>query len=315
MAPTILIVGATGNTGRSVVETLSKLLETSSTLSGYRIVALTRSASSPIAQGFAKLPGVEVIEQPWVEISSDWLRKNEVVRAFIASHTEPSHFAEESSFHVAALKAGVKYVVRISTTGPNVRPDCEAYYPRAHWAIETLLSSPEFEALQFTSLQPNSFSPLYLTAAAEFVKEFRKTGKVGTLRILGSKDVPVGIIDPDDIGYLAARLLELEDTSPHNGARYVINGPEDVTGDQVVKMVEGYIGTKVEDVRFEDLSFIDAWADSMPTSSARHLILSIKKGLESNWKGECSASTTSKEVLRIAAPKKTPAEVLKTLLE
>jgi len=88
MAPTILIAGSTGNTGRSVVKTLSKLLKINDTLSNYRILAITRSSNSGAAQQLAKLPSVEVVEQNWVEISTDWPREHEVVRAFIASHNE-----------------------------------------------------------------------------------------------------------------------------------------------------------------------------------------------------------------------------------
>lgn len=56
MAPTILIAGATGNTGRSVVETLSNLRNTSSVLSGHRIVALTRSADGLVARALPNSP-------------------------------------------------------------------------------------------------------------------------------------------------------------------------------------------------------------------------------------------------------------------
>ncbi len=243
MAPTILIVGATGNTGRSVVATLSKLLKTSNTFSNYGVLALTRSSTSPAARQLAKLPGVEVAERNWVKITADWLREHEVVRVFIAPHNQPNQFAEESTFHVAALKAGVKYVVRISTTAANVRPDCEAYYPRSHWTIEAMLSAPEFHDLQWTSLQPNVFSQVYLSPAAEFIKQYRKTGKKDTLRLRASRDAPVGIIDPDDVGVIAAHLLLQEDPTVHNNARYVLNGPEDTSGYQIVKMIEQHIGT------------------------------------------------------------------------
>ncbi|KAI0546653.1 NAD(P)-binding protein [Xylaria curta] len=312
MAPTILIAGATGNTGRSVVETLSKLRETSSVLSGHRIVALTRSAAGPVAQSFTKLPGVEVIEQNWVGITAEWLRKNEVVRAFIASIPETSQFTDETRFHIAALEADVKYVVRISTTAPNVRPDCKAFYARSHWAIEALLGTPEFERLQWTSLQPNSFAQLYLHNAAALIKQYRSTGKQDTLRLLGSADAPVGIIDQNEIGVLAALLLAQQDPTPHNKAKYVINGPEDISGNQVVKLIEQHIGAKVENVIFGDMSFIDSWAKHSPEPQN---ILSIKYALEPVIKGLCSASTTSKEVLELAAPKSTPAQVLESLLE
>ncbi|ODM18839.1 hypothetical protein SI65_05456 [Aspergillus cristatus] len=317
MAPTILIVGATGNTGRSVAKTMPKLLQASNALSDHRIIALTRSRNSSVAQELAKLPSVEVVEQNWVEITADWLREHEVVRAFIASHNEPNQFAEESTFHVAALQAGVKYVVRISTTAANVRPDCAAYYARTHWAIEALLSSSEFSGMQWTSLQPNVFSPLYLSPAAELIKQYRKTGKQDTLRLMASEDAPIGIIDPDDVGVLAAHLLSQDDPSAHNKAKYVLNGPEDITGKQIVAIVEQHIGTKVEEVSYKDMSFIDAFYEMnlAATRQSRNVIMSVKHALETAWEGKCTASTTTKEVLELAAPKRTPADVLRSLLK
>ncbi|KAJ5199516.1 NmrA-like family protein [Penicillium cf. griseofulvum] len=314
MTPSILIAGSTGNTGRAVVQTLPKLLQ--STQFGHRIIALTRSSSSPVAQELAKLPGVEVIEQNWVEITTDWLREHQVVRAFIASHNAPNQFAEESTFHLNALNAGVKYVVRISTTAANVRPDCPAYYPRQHWAIEALLGSPEFNNLQWTSLQPNVFSPLILSPAIELIKKYHKTGEQDTLRLMLSEDAPVGIIDPDDVGVIAAYLLSRDDTSVHNKTKYVLNGPEDITGKKIVDMVEQHIGTPVKDVSYKDVSFIDAMYEQYAaTNQSKNVIYSTTRALETAWEGKCSSATTSKEILELAAPKRTPADVFKTLLE
>ncbi|GKT97399.1 hypothetical protein CT0861_03316 [Colletotrichum tofieldiae] len=313
MAPTILVVGATGNTGRGVVETLSELLQTNTTFSGHRILALTRSSSGAAAQQLARLPSVEVAEQNWVEITPDWLRQQNVARAFIAPHNQPNQFAEESTFHLAALQAGVQYVVRISTTAANVRPDCPAYYPRTHWAIEALLSSPEFRALRWTSLQPNVFSHLYLYTAAELVKNFGKTGKQDTLRLMAPEDAPVGIVDPSEVGRLAAHLLTQEDVTPHDRAKYVVNGPEDITGRQIVEMAEKYMGAKVDDVSFGDLSFVDHQAEQ--TRESKNVILSIKQALNTAREGKCTSSTTSKEVLQLAAPKLTPAVIFKAMVE
>ncbi|KAH6952329.1 hypothetical protein BKA56DRAFT_605774 [Ilyonectria sp. MPI-CAGE-AT-0026] len=295
------------------VKTLSELLKTSKTFSGYRILALTRSSSGAVAQQLAALPNVEVVELRWVDITADWLREQNVTRAFIASHNEPNQFAEESTFHLAALNAGVEYVVRISTTAANVRPDCAAYYPRTHWAIETLLSSPEFQRLRWTSLQPNVFTNFYLGPAVELVKEFRKTGKQQPLRLFAAEDAPVGIIDPHEVGVFAARLLLEDDVTPHNGAKYVLNGPEDITGRQIVALVEQEISTKVEEVHFKDQSFLEYMAAQ--SRESRSVILSIRHAGETGWEGKCTASTTSKEVLQIAAPKNAPAGQFKIMLE
>lgn len=312
MAPTILIAGATGNTGRSVTETLPQLLKQSKTFSGHRVLALTRSLKSEVAQRLSKLPGVEVLEKNWVEITPEWLLEQEVVRAFIAPHNQPNQFGEESTFHVAALRAGVKYVVRISTTAANVRPDCDAYYARSHWAIEMMLSTPEFKDMQWTSLQPNIFSTFYFDTVVKWIQEYRKTGKKDTLRLVASEDGPIGVIDSNDVGTFAAHLLALEDPSPHNQARYNLNGPEDITGKQVVQLVEQYAGTKVDNVSYKDMSFVDQWAAASPD---KNLILSIKHAPRTAWDGKCRASMTSKAVLDIAAPKRTPADVFKSMLE
>ncbi|KAK3308260.1 uncharacterized protein B0T15DRAFT_523980 [Chaetomium strumarium] len=319
MAPTILVVGATGNTGRSVVETLSKFLNGSdnTTLPDHQVVALTRSLNNPVAQHLATLPGVQVLEHNWVDITADWLRGHQVVRAFIASPVQPSQFAEESAFHLAALRAGVQYVVRISTTAPNVRPDFPAFYPRQHWALEVMLGSPEFAGLQWTSLQPNVFTNFYLATSVEWIKQVRKTGKQDTpLRLMASKDAPVGVIHPDDVGEFAAKLLVQRDTAAHNKAKYVLNGPEDVTGEQIVRMVEQYIGAQVENVVYKDVTMVDGMAAAAEAAGqSKSIILSIKHGPVAAWEGKCTAATTSKEVLELAPPTRTVAGAFKALLE
>lgn len=315
--PSILIAGATGNTGQGVVRTLSNLLSTGNALPNHQIIALTRSLQSPVAQQLAKLPGVQVLEQNWVEITPDWLKSHSVDRAFIASHLNTTQFAEESTFHVAALQAGVKYVVRISTNAPNVRPDCPAYYPRSHWAIETMLATPEFSAMQWTSLQANMFAPLCMFSAAQFVKQYRETGVQGTLKLPISRDVPVAMIDPDEIGVFAAHLLVLPDPSAHNKARYVVNGPVDTDGKEIVGWVEGYIGAKVESVSYEDMSDMSSspMLEDLRKNNSPNVINSIQAAPLPLWAGECSVSTTSKAVLELAPPKRTPEQVLRDIFE
>ncbi len=312
MASTILVAGATGNTGRAVVETLSGLLQKSDAFKGHKIIALTRDASGTAAQHLAAFHAVQVVQLNWVDVTPGWLRQNNVVRAFIASHNQPNQFAEESTFHVAALNAGVEYVVRISTTAANVRPDCAAFYPRTHWAIESLLGAPEFAALKWTSLQPNVFSQFVLGPAAELVKSYRQSGKQSVLRLMSSEDAPIGVVDSNDVGVFAAHLLVEKDLAAHNKAKYVLNGPEDISGRQIVNLVEQHLGTQVQDVRYKDMSFIDQMAEKSLESTS--VILSIKHALETAWDGKCTAATTSKAVLELAAPQRTPAEVLKALL-
>lgn len=313
MAPTILVVGATGNTGKGVVETLPGLLRNSPTLSQHRILALTRSKDSETAQKLATLSGVDLAEQNWIEINSKWLRDHEVVRVFIASHNEPTQFAEEGQFLVEALQAGIQYVVRISTTAANVFPGNLAYYPRSHWAIEQMLSQPDFKEMHWTSLQPNVFFPYVLGTAAEFIKEYRDTGKQSQLSIMLAADAPVAVIDALDVGVVAAHLLAQDDTGTYNQAKLVLNGPQDLTGQQIVALVEEQIGAKVEDVKYKDVSAIEQWADAT-TSGSKNLIRSITHAPEVSWEGKTKSDTTSEEILKIAAPQMTADAYLKQMI-
>ena len=314
MAPTFLIIGATGNTGRSTVSTLSNLIQQNPSYAQHRILALTRSASSPVAQHLATLPRVDVIEKAWSEITPGWLREHAVERAFVASHLQPSHFAEETTFLVAALAAGVRYVVRVSTTASNVRPDTPVYYARMHWAVEAMLSTPAFAALKWTALQPNAFTPLYLWTAADFVKQVRDTGKQpGPLKLMAAEDVPVAPVHPDDIGEIAAHLLADENFAAHDQARYVLNGPADIDGKYILELVEEAIGAKVDDVVYKDMSLVEGMIAA--SSESPNVIGSIRYAQDTSWEGKATASTTSEEVRRMGLLRRTVAETFKTLIQ
>lgn len=313
MAPTILVVGATGNTGRKVVETLPSLLKNSESLSSHRILCLTRSAQSKAAQKLAKNPDTELVEQNWVNITATWLKEHEVERVFMASHNFPVQFAEESQFYVNCLRAGVKYVVRISTTANAVRSDSIAYYQRAHWAIESLLSSPPYEEMGWTSLQPHIFLPMILAPAAEFIKEYRKTGKQQKLALFMNTSMPAGLIDPDDVGRAAAHLIASDDFSPYDHKKLVLNGPEKITGAQIVALVEKHIGVKVEEVVWNDSTLIEQMAEQNPEN--KNIMLGLKTAALEYWDSGIEDAPTSKEILDLCPPTRTAAEVLEELLE
>lgn len=208
--------------------------------------------------------------------------------------------------------------MRISTTAAFVRPDAIAYYPRAHWAIEALLESSEFKAMHWTSMQPNIFGSYFVGPAAEFIKEYRKTGRADTeLKLMAAKDGAAGIIDPHEVGVFAAHLLVQEDTAVHSGKRYVLNGPENISGEGVVRMIERAIGVPVENVRYKDMSALDAYLEmEYKVSDVSHnVISSIRRASVSAWDGEWPCPPTSKEVLELAPPKRTPQQMLDSALQ
>lgn len=316
MSRTILIVGATGNTGRSVIRTLPDLLKSTQTLSDHRILGLTRSLENPTAQELAKLPHVEFAEKDWTTIDAAWLREQSVERVYIAPHNQPNQFPEESAFYNALLEAGVNYVVKVSTNVKYIGPTNPVYYGRTHWAIETLLSQPEFKELQWTSLQPNFFTRMYLASAAEWVKQYRKTGdSQAPFKTNVAEDEAVAMIDPEDVGSVGSHLLALDDTSPHNGAKYVLSGPEDLTGKQLLALVEKHAGVKVGNVEFKDVSWIDELSKS--GGYPEKVLSSIRAGCIPLWQGDCSLSgtPTSAAVMKLAPPTRTPEVAFEALLD
>jgi NAD(P)-dependent dehydrogenase (short-subunit alcohol dehydrogenase family) len=80
MAPSILIVGSTGNTGKEVVRTVSRLLSGS----GTRIIAITRNLDSDVVRALSQCEAVEFEALDWTDIDAEWLKARNIFKAFIA---------------------------------------------------------------------------------------------------------------------------------------------------------------------------------------------------------------------------------------
>lgn len=213
------------------------------------------------------------------------------------------------------LQAGVRYVVKLSTTVAFLGPTNPIFYGRSHWAIETMLSQPEFKSMQRTALRPNFFAPTVLGSSVDWIKKYKETGTQETLSMIPAADASVALIDPADVGNVAAHLLALEDPSPHNHAKYVLSGPENVTREDIVKLVEKESNGKVGITEYKDLSFVPYLVSIgvFPRSA----LTGFPAGTASLWNGESEIAMlpTSKEILELAPPKRTVAEVLKAKLE
>lgn len=304
MSRSILVVGSTGNTGQHVMRKLSTLLSDSPHLKDHHIIGLTRSLNSPTAQAHSHFPRSRMLEVDWKQIDADWLRQHNVERVFFAGPVGPTAFNDESLLLANMLEAGVKYVVRISTAAMNISPDSKLPHSRMHWAIENLLGQPEFARLQWTSLQPNIFTGMALASAVDWVKQYRETGQQTPFRFSLAADAGVAMINPADVSIAAAHLLVQADPSAHNSAKYQLSGPDNITGKEVVKMVERAAGVSVEKVCFEDLSFLDQLVKEGYTAAT---VAAIKHGFTPLWDGACSRGgyPTSRAIRELADPVQT----------
>jgi hypothetical protein len=71
-----------------------------------------------------------------------------------------------------------------------------------------------------------------------------------------AKGAPVAPRYPGEVGAFAARLLALDDPSSHIRAKYTLNVPKGITGEQYVRLIERHIVTKVDSVVCQDASLL-----------------------------------------------------------
>ena len=83
-------------------------------------------------------------------------------------------------------------------------------------------------------------------------------------------------------------------------------------GEDILRLVEGHIRTKVDRVSYKYLSFVDDVVAAMPGNKSA--VSSMRYSAETVWEGKCIASPTSEEVLELALTR-TPAEVLYAMLQ
>jgi len=214
-----VVIGATGNTGRNAVRTLSE--------AGHTVVAVTRSPEGKVAKALASLPGVVVkLLDHAFEGGAD--------RLFIATPNTLDQFLVETAYFIKAKNAGVKYIVKISTFGPAMQYSSEIFYPRAHLAVEHFLDQG---TIPFTTIRPALF---YVFLGVNFA-QVRETRTFRTL--LGKASHPV--IDPDDVGAAAAALLRLDDPSPHFGKKYDLVGPEVINDNTIATALSTVLNTPI----------------------------------------------------------------------
>jgi len=303
----ILVVGATGNTGVSTVKFLSQLISSlpSSSKVPRQIIALTRNATNTVSKQLAQLDHVKLQEKDWTSIKSEWLIEAKVARVYLAPHNLPHQFVDESKFLIACKTAKVDYLVKLSTNIHFIRPDSHIYYGRSHWAIENLLEQTEFRQLNWTVLRANVFISTLISPSVDWLKKNKTNGPIPVL--LDEKS-PIALVDPKDVGEAAAKLLALDDPFPHYEKKYNLSGPEDVTGEDVVLILEQITHRKIE-ANYRNIDAIRTFVeqDVYPESAWDSMEYSFN---EISWKGvsRLANTPTSPEILQLSPPHSTVKE-------
>ncbi|MFJ8011768.1 NAD(P)H-binding protein [Streptomyces sp. NPDC096339] len=225
----IVVTGATGNIGRTLVQVLTE--------AGEEVTAVSRRPhSEPPAPGARRAvadPGNAAGMRPVLE-GADAL--------FVLLGGELNGHGESPDALVdVARDAGVKRIVLLSSQINSTRPEAPS-----HARLRAFETAVRGSGLDFTVLRPGGFASNAF-AWAESVRTRRTV-------FAPFADVALPVVDPADIAEVAAAALR-EDG--HAGRTYELTGPEAISPRRQAAVIAEALG---EEVAFVELSREDAHA-------------------------------------------------------
>jgi uncharacterized protein YbjT (DUF2867 family) len=149
--------------------------------------------------------------------------------AMLISSSDPSMLEVQSNFIDAAMKAGVKRVVKLSGIMPELNSAFR--FARMHGEIEKRL---EASGMAFTHLRAGEFMPAYFRQAPAIAAK-------GAM-FLPMEDARIASIDVGDLAEIAAKVLT---SSGHEGKTYPLTGPEALTMTQVAAKLSAATGKTI----------------------------------------------------------------------
>jgi uncharacterized protein YbjT (DUF2867 family) len=226
----VLVTGATGNTGRAIVDALARR--------GASVRAMVRSPADR-----AKLPAdVPVAVADFDDPSSIAAALDGADRAYLVTPSSERAEEQQRRFADLAVKAGLRHLVVLSQLGAEQHSPVR--FLRYHAAVEQHVRDL---GIAYTFLRPNLFFQGLLVFARPISAEGRFYAPIG--------DAAVSAVDVRDIAAVAAVTL----TEPgHEGATYTLTGPAPVTHAQIAAALAAATG--------RDVTFVDVPPDAFAAS-------------------------------------------------
>jgi uncharacterized protein YbjT (DUF2867 family) len=215
----ILVTGATGLNGGELVRRLSER--------GVAVRALVRNPGK--AGELASLPKVEIVEGDMARPETLAGPLQGVERAMLISSSDPAMLDVQSNFITAAVKAGVKHIVKLSGIMPELASPFR--FARMHGEIERRL---EASGLAFTHLRAGEFMPAYFRQVPSIVAK-------GAF-FLPMEDAKIASVDVGDIAEAAVAALT---GSGHEGKIYPLTGPAALSMAEVAEKLSAATGKTI----------------------------------------------------------------------
>jgi uncharacterized protein YbjT (DUF2867 family) len=225
----ILVTGATGKTGRALVQELVSMGV------AVRAVVRDRAKAADIAAAGAE---IAVADLSRAETLASILVG--IDKAYLMTAADPQQVMLHSNFIRAAKQAGVRHIVRHSVRGAD--PDSPVKLGRWH-----AISQKELEdsGMVWTHLQPVYNMQNFLTFAATIQSQGAFYAPM--------RDGALSMVDARDVAAVAATTLV--DDIHHRRKTYLITGPEALTFAEAAEQLSAVLG---KPVRYMDVSREDA---------------------------------------------------------
>ena len=217
----ILVTGATGNTGRAIVDALARR--------GAPVRAMVRTEADR-----AKLPaGVPAVVADFDDLASIAAALDGADRAYLVTPSSERAEEQQRRFADLAAKAGLRHLVVLSQLASDEHSPVR--FLRYHAAVEQHVRDL---GVPYTFLRPNLFFQGLLAFAGTISSQGRFYAPIG--------DATISAIDVRDIADVAAVTLT---EAGHEGATYTLTGPASITHTQIAAALTAALG--------RDVTFID----------------------------------------------------------
>jgi uncharacterized protein YbjT (DUF2867 family) len=232
----VLITGATGNTGRALLDALAGR--------GSPVRAMVRTEADR-----SKLPaGVDVAVADFDDAAAVAAALDGAQQAYLVTPSSERAEEQQKSFADLAAKAGTRHLVVLSQLGSGT--DSPVRFLRYHAAVEQHVRDL---GIGYTFLRPNLFFQGLLPFAGSISAEGKFFAPIG--------DARVSAVDVRDIAAVAAVALT---QAGHEGATYTLTGPEDITHSQIAAALTAALGRTVTFIDVPPEAFADSIRAVLP---------------------------------------------------
>lgn len=233
MNSSVLVTGATGNTGGAAVRHLiAKNIPVR-----VMVRALDRRSDELAAMG------AEVVKGDLSDLDSVSAAMKGVVSAFfVYPILLPGIIEATAYFAQAAAENGVNSIVNLSQFGAHRH--VRSHGAQNHWIAERVF---DHSGVPVTHLRPTLFAEWFMYQAA-IIKNQRKF-------FLPFGDARFAPIATEDIGRVVAAILA--DPAPHAGRSYDLFGPGILSMVEIAEIFSSTLGTKISYVPIDTATFVD----------------------------------------------------------